>query len=125
MSFEEKFNLVKATGRKRLIEILKILIGECPRLEQGFASESHPLHSQSRLEVMYIVDVIEKELKALSFEEKKPSYQIWQEVFVPQNFTVKELDVLKKAMELFKQNTKKGIKKAPSKPTLRYRGKKV
>jgi len=125
MSFDQKLEQLKETGRKRLIEILKILIQEFPRLEKGFFSENHQLQRKTGLEVLYIVDVIEKDLRALSMEEKIPSYQVWQEVFIPQNFTVAELDVLKKAVEIFKEHSQKIVKKPPSKPARRFRGNKV
>jgi hypothetical protein len=125
MSFDQQLEQIKETGRKRLIEILKILIHEYPRLEKGLFSENHQLQRKTKAEVLYIVDVIEKELKAVSMEEKKPSFQIWQEVFLPQNFTISELDVLKKAIEIFQQQSQKIIKPNSKPPNLRHRGNKV
>lgn len=124
MSFEKKVENIKETGRKRLIQILKLLIEEIPRLERGFFSADHQLQRKTQVEVLYVVDLIEDELEALAFEEKKPSYQVWQEIFQPHHFTVKELEVLKKGMEIFKQNSQKLVKPR-AKNALRSRGEKV
>jgi hypothetical protein len=124
MSFEEKLEQVKSVGHKRLVEILKILISEYPRLEKGFFSEDGLLKRKTNLEVIYIVDVIEKELRQIGTEQRKPPYQVWMEIFQPQNFTVSELDVLKKALEIFRKYSK-NLQSSSSKPSLRFRGKKV
>jgi hypothetical protein len=123
--FTEKMKAITSHGKERIIDLLRLVVTEYPRLMAGLLSKDEKKHRKTQLEVLFIDDLIEREVIAQGLEEKRAPHMVWREVFHPDNFRPVEWNILQEGFAAMKDNADllaKGRslkKKGPSGPRLK------